>query len=433
MPNSAENSQISQNLNQNSQNYNFANSNFTHPQTAQNHTNQNENSQISVNLATQNPANTPKNSLENYKKLDYATLSDDEKSEGYIFHILTDKISENSQQKLKDLAKDLSAIYPCEIRIHLIDTQIFENMATFKGNHLANFRILIPHLMPADVKICLYLDTDMLACRDLRELFTLDLSGKVVGAIKDWIGMGHRKWHPKSPKDKEFSIANNFYFNSGFLLINSNEWRRQNVKAKAFDFLLKYEVYCPDQDALNFAIPKQFVLVLPCEFNTLITLIYPENATQRIGYNAQEIEFARVNCVIVHYAIHNEKPWMGFAGTAMVRKFQWWLVALQTPHFTDELQRDLAKLLQGRQLLIDILQARWEKLELELRLKYKQNLGVLAENLERNKALAELNKALVERDKALRFKEHLSYKLGNALINAYKNAVARRFGEIFLV
>ena len=98
-------------------------------------------------LTTQNPTTqhslSSHTSLKSYKKLDYETLSDDEKSEGYIFHILTDKISENTRQKLKNLAKNLSEIYPCEIKIHICDDSIFDGLPKFKGNYLAWFRIFI--------------------------------------------------------------------------------------------------------------------------------------------------------------------------------------------------------------------------------------------------------------------------------------------------
>ena len=96
-------------------------------------------------LTTQNPTTqhslSSHTSLKSYKKLDYETLSDDEKSEGYIFHILTDKISENTRQKLEKLAQNLSEIYPCEIKIHICDDAIFQGLPKLNDNYLAYFRL----------------------------------------------------------------------------------------------------------------------------------------------------------------------------------------------------------------------------------------------------------------------------------------------------
>lgn len=45
-------------------------------------------------------------------------LQEKDEEEGYIFHILSDTLSQECQDKLQALQEQLSLIYPCEIRIH---------------------------------------------------------------------------------------------------------------------------------------------------------------------------------------------------------------------------------------------------------------------------------------------------------------------------
>ena len=357
MPNSAENSQIPQNLNQNSQNDNFTNAKFTHPQTAgtrtgaltgtqnsansqrqntqtaqgttqtaQNSTNQNENSQFSVNLAAQNPTNIPKNSLESYKKLDYNSLSDDEKSEGYIFHILTDKITDDSRQKLEKLAQNLSEIYPCEILVHICNDAIFQGLPKLNGNYLAYFRLFIPNFMPRNLKMCLYLDTDMLALQDLRGLFALDLSGKVLAAVMDRLDV------LVEHKTIDGLHDGGFYFNSGFLLMNLREWQRQGVQKGCFDFLRDFKTLWHEQDALNYAISRDKVLLLPLQYNLFFAYYH---YTYKNGYTRAQNTLALVHPAILHF-----KPWLAdFAaqneGLECHFNLFWLDIAVQTPFYRD--------------------------------------------------------------------------------------------------
>lgn len=119
-------------------------------------------------------------------------------------------MSDDSRQKLSNLAKELSKIYPCEIEIHICDDSVFEGMPKWCGNYSAYYRLFIAQFMPKDLKMCLYLDIDMLVLKDLRELFVLNLGDKVIGAIKDrlfWFNSG--LYSKESHKDI-------FYFNGFF-------------------------------------------------------------------------------------------------------------------------------------------------------------------------------------------------------------------------
>ncbi len=293
------------------------------------------------------PHSTPQTSLQNYKKLDYESISDDEKSEGYVFHILSDFVSDDSRQKLSNLAKELSKIYPCEIIIHICDDSVFYGTPKFKGNYLTWFRIFITDFLPNNVSTCLYLDTDMFVFRDLRELFTLDLQNKYAGVVKWFCGMAGL--FAKDQKNENFYFKDNFYFNAGFLLFNLDECRKHDLKNKVLDFANKYQVNAPDQDALNGIIRKENALILPYEYNIIISYYCPNaKAYLRYGcgyiplfdYTAKEIDFAYSNPIIWHFVGTKiwESEYVALDSNYKPLGFIWWQTAWNAPFFKDELK-----------------------------------------------------------------------------------------------
>ena len=279
--------------------------------------------------------------------MDYESLSNDEKSEGYVFHILSDFVSDDSRQKLNNLAKELSKIYPCEIRIHICDDSVFEGMPKFRGNNLAFYRVLIPNFMPKNLKLCLYLDIDMLVHSDLRELFSLDLENKYAGVVEHCLAFHILGLYAKNLQDKDYYFMD-FYFNSGFLLFNLNAWQKYNLKHKVLDFATRYNIICPDQDALNGVIRKENALVLPYEYNMLIPYYYPcgilwnrEGYITRFPHTKEQMDFAHSNPIIWHY-LAESKPYKGeYFGTCEKGKvfgLYWWQTAWNTPFFSDELK-----------------------------------------------------------------------------------------------
>ena len=285
-------------------------------------------------------------SLASYKKRDYSSLSKDEQSEGFIFHILSDFVSENSRAKIANLAKALSEIYSCEIQIHICDDDIFQGLPKWCGNYAAYHRLLISNFMPENLKLCLYLDVDMLVFKDLRELWTLNLEHKVVGVITHSSSVSGV--YAINPQNENFYFTD-FYFCSGLLLINLSEWGKHNISKKALNFISQYEVICPDQDALCAVIADDLKLALPYEYG--IYLSYDPNGyfwnrrqyIPKFTYTKEQMDFAYLNAIIWHYLGSGFKPWEKVdVGTDKKGKnfaFYWWQVAFQTPFFKDELKR----------------------------------------------------------------------------------------------
>lgn len=118
---------------------------------------------------------------------------------------------------------------------------------------------------------CIYLDTDLLICVDLNELYETNLKGHIAGCVND---ISVRA--PNSLALQMYRLKQNFglqnpemYFNSGVMLIDLNAWRKHEIGKKSvqigiekFDFLDSQ-----DQDVLNISLEGHW-LALDVRWNT---------------------------------------------------------------------------------------------------------------------------------------------------------------------
>ena len=134
-----------------------------------------------------------------------------------------------------------------------VDDSIFCSTTLGPGkSHMAYCRILLPRVLEASRLI--YLDCDALVFRDLSELFDHPLpSGKILGAVRDseTLSLGDDS---RVVADAMKLPAQGAYFNSGVMLMNLDELRKQNFLECSLEFLEtwrgRYRFW--DQSAINF-------------------------------------------------------------------------------------------------------------------------------------------------------------------------------------
>ena len=149
---------------------------------------------------------------------------------------VVEKYSENAKIECVDVAEMMKKISG---KVHLRD---YYTNAIF-------YRVFIPSLFPNYEKI-LYLDCDMVFAEDVSKLFDTDLENCVFGATKDEIV-------PAIPDfaayvEEFLGVDKDKYFNSGLLLFNTKEYKKQSVEQNFIDYMLKYKFeIAPDQDCLN--------------------------------------------------------------------------------------------------------------------------------------------------------------------------------------
>lgn len=131
-------------------------------------------------------------------------------------------------------------------------------------------RIFLPDLLPGVDKV-LYLDADVIACGDLRPLWGIDLEGHWVAAATNIFQPDHRR-RPTNlglPSRKD-------YFNSGVLLLNLAEMRRDAKTAELLELVAARgpEFEWPDQDALNIGLGARRLRLHP-RWNAMNALWQP--------------------------------------------------------------------------------------------------------------------------------------------------------------
>ena len=133
-------------------------------------------------------------------------------------------------------------------------------------SHMAYCRVLLPQLL--NLPRLIYLDCDTLVFRDLSALFDLELSpDKVLAAVPDSETLTLA--HDSAIIAKAMRLrADGAYFNSGVMLMNLDELRRQRFFERAVEFLTGWEANYRfgDQSAINFLLQDQ-ILELPEHWN----------------------------------------------------------------------------------------------------------------------------------------------------------------------
>lgn len=220
----------------------------------------------------------------------------------FVFHVglsgdtikkLTSIKSENLSTECINISKNIESI-----KSELYSHSYFSNEMYY--------RILIPEVL-SEYKKAIYLDCDMVVLGDISELYSFELKSCCIGAVKNPL---HKKMYDYISDN--FSIKPEKYINSGMLLINCEEFRKQNIKNKFFQEIKNHEVLrYPDQDLLNI-VCKNKILYLPMNWNYLwhqerLNKGFNEDL-HLISSELEEYENAKSNIKILHYT-GDKKPW----------------------------------------------------------------------------------------------------------------------------
>lgn len=96
----------------------------------------------------------------------------------------------------------------------------------------------------------LYLDIDIMATKDIKELFDTDITDYEYGAVKDYLGKVFIKYN---------------YCNAGVLLLNIKKIKETKLFEKARHLIMTKHMFLADQSAINNSTTKK--LILPRKFN----------------------------------------------------------------------------------------------------------------------------------------------------------------------
>lgn len=175
----------------------------------------------------------------------------------------------------------------------------------------ASYRLLLPELLPETDKI-IYIDCDVVVRQDLGQLYdSLEMGDNLLAAVYEAPIEGQaERW-------KKLGCDSNKYFNSGFLVMNLAQMRKERTSEKLLDVLKTDYLEFPDQDALNIVCQGR-VIPLPPVFNSIRTFFLPQYKQSFLKqYSAKEWADIQNNGTI-HYT--GGKPWNVYS----VKFDVWW-------------------------------------------------------------------------------------------------------------
>lgn len=260
----------------------------------------------------------------------------------YEIHILEQSVNYQMAQMLNEQFKDTN------IRIHYIhlSSELKNIKQSCKNRHFTKetfARFFIPSLLYQYEK-CLYLDIDMLVLEDLKTLYDIDLEGKSMGVIRDWVYQALcRDTVLKNLKKytletlKLESVEN--YFQGGVQVMNLKKMRENNSGDSLCKLANEMEVKFVDQCVCNCYF-KNDVKYLPRPWN------YQVYDRERRIYKllnilpvsvAQEVFQAAKNPKIIHYS-GPFKPWY-YPDEEYAQL--WWKYAKKSP-FYEQILKNMA-------------------------------------------------------------------------------------------
>ena len=173
-------------------------------------------------------------------------------------YIVDDHISDRNKTRLANCADESN------INIIWLSSEIiFENEklpidnSSFPRN--VYMRLFIPSFLPKGVKKAIYLDVDMICCKDITKLWEIDLQDQPIAAVKDRSGVVSSEWGGIA-NYKELGLdPNTPYFNTGLIMFNTDVWRKEGITQqiiKAVEDNIKHAGF-PDQYGLNVVLARR--------------------------------------------------------------------------------------------------------------------------------------------------------------------------------
>ncbi|MDO4266854.1 MAG: glycosyltransferase family 8 protein [Eubacteriales bacterium] len=223
-------------------------------------------------------------------------------------HVLSMGISEENRQRLLHIAQRYERPLAF-VEMEDMEGRLGSTADTGGYDISIMLRLFMGEALPESLERVLYLDCDTVVLQSLRGLWRTRLEGCVLGAVmeptiypevKEAIGLG-----PADP-----------YYNSGVLLVDLTQWRRERVQEELLEFWRQKggTLFASDQDVINGCLKGRIFSLKP-RYNFFTNYRYfSYKALVRCSgsYRAvtrQQLADARKHPAIVHY-MGDERPWI---------------------------------------------------------------------------------------------------------------------------
>ena len=247
-------------------------------------------------------------------------------SDDVMMYLLHNGLKDNTVKRLQKIADR----YNVRLKFLKIDLEILKDCPVDEKNHYGNImmyaRLLLSSMLP-DLNKVIYLDCDLVVCKDLQSLWETNVNNMAVAMAPDL-------WYQDKGTLSRLGI-NNYYLNSGVIVMNLDYWRKHDVQNRLLSYIvdLGNELIYNDQDALNVILQDER-RQLPVKYN-VTPYHYHKNLENYPAKLREEIQKSRLDPVIFHY-LGPVKPWsLGcyLPGKKLFMKYQkasgWWHCTIQ--------------------------------------------------------------------------------------------------------
>lgn len=243
-------------------------------------------------------------------------------------HIFENSVSTSVFDKLRKL----ETLYAnAKITVHHIADELFEELADTAFGKEVWYKLLVPEIL-CDVDKALVLDCDTLVCRDISELYDIEL-GNSYAAVSTRV-----------PEIEQYDLTAYHYlkdtnFNAGVMLYNIKRIRETNI----FNMEELVETanhlransgvrWLPEQSYLNYIFDREHLIRIERKYNStfykhIFNLLYPSQPLNQydLRYDFNEMYEAINSPVIVHYTYCNPNTVPEFAHMRYdFRYLEWW-------------------------------------------------------------------------------------------------------------
>jgi len=191
--------------------------------------------------------------------------------------------------------------YQQKFSFYALESELFNDC--YVSDHISfatYYRIVIPNILVNQTSKILYLDTDIVVCKNLKPLWDLNIENYTIAAANEINFDGPERLG----FDEKYK-----YFNAGILLINAQKWVSQNLQETLFSYIKLHanKLTFWDQDALNANLYNKRLTLEP-QWNQLSPVFEVDLKTLLKVYSAEEIKEIKTSPAIIHYS-GSSKPW----------------------------------------------------------------------------------------------------------------------------
>lgn len=177
------------------------------------------------------------------------------------FNFLLPNFNDASKKRLRETLDGIKRPYSVQF-LQTPKAELFRGLKPFHGNMTCYYRFAFPELIEADR--FLYIDADTVTRTDITTITEIPMQSYALGAV----ATGTVSQAKERKFFKKLGLPDSTpEFNSGVLLVDVQEWRRQKRSSEIFEFCRRYpNELAGDQTALVGVFAGNF-LQLPACFN----------------------------------------------------------------------------------------------------------------------------------------------------------------------